>query len=546
MDGRQYYPFISYRIEGETDLTDSGLLLGESNEDINGGVVLGLNVSTNRSLISITAPPLPHYRQATDMPAFTPTTGSPTITVKAAAESGTTYEILIDQITFIPNLDAVVGELADPTLSTTIVDGADAGDDNGKFTWTPYPGEQTHAGPGDFQQKSGASTAEWFERVVPDDAIQFIDFASQVSANVYGLHGAGYRGERTWAEDTFDNRTTSSTAGSKNLGVDPYGFGYSEDGVASSTVYCDGAGNGVLQVNVGTGFAEAVWGAPPSVGNNQSRRFLLYDQWSWSGTCTFTDDAGMGALNIVRLDFLPMQIAGGATVDAGFIRVTLQAQAWQAVFPDGGVSSIHSIPWFTQGAQLGWRIEVERYVVRYKIWDASGAEPGSFNDEVFVAIDGVTGGFDRAYDYDDFVKRSSRITEPFDGLRVQLNVVDNIPAMTFPLQINLNSMKLEHDPGGDPGDVGVRFESPEGDSWGDITIPYGAMYFVSWGSGAITEQDGFGDWWLSYSSKVWNEPGVAEVQRAETVGWWFFLSTFEVMSMNWSSAKNFDIRRVHG
>ena len=69
-----------------------------------------------------------------------------------------------------------------------------------------------------------------------------------------------------------------------------------------------------------------------------------------------------------------------------------------------------------QGAQLGWRIEVERYVVRYKVWDASGAEPGTFDDEVFVTIDGVAGGFSRDYDYDDFVTRSSRITEPLRRL----------------------------------------------------------------------------------------------------------------------------------
>ena len=81
---------------------------------------------------------------------------------------------------------------------------------------------------------------------------------------------------------------------------------------------------------------------------------------------------------------------------------------------------------------------------------------------------------------------------------------------------------------------------------GTSRSPTERCYFVHWGSGSPTGQDFFGDWYLDYSSKVWNEPGVAEIQRAETVGWWCFLSTFEVMSMNWSSAKNFDIRRVHG
>lgn len=537
---QQYFVFISYRIEGETDLTDTPLLKVNTNENISSGVLLGINIGTNRSFITVTSPPLPHYRQANNMAAFTSASANPDIIVKTAAETGTSYEIFIDQITFIPNLDATVFELALPDLTTAIVDGADGGDANGKFTWTPHRGVQVHSGAGDFQQKADASTAEWFERVVPDDNFVFGSFSEQVRGYVYGLHGAGYRGSRTWVEDTFDNRTTPSTPTPHwEFGVGPDGYGAAVEGTTNSNIYVDGAGNGVLRVTAGTGSLTVDWGNAATgalLSLNQGRRLNLYDQWSWTGLVTFTDDAGMTTDNNVQLRFQPMKQTSGPDVDAGFIRVFLQANTWDAVFPDGSTSGSNAIAWFTQGAQLGWRIELDRYVVRYKVWDASGAEPGAFDYEEFVTITGVAGGFSNDYDYDDFVARSARITERFDNLRVLLSVVDNIPPMTFPLQIDLNYMQVTHDPQGDPGDIYAEFLSPEATSWGQIQVPYGAGYFVYWGSGFVTEQDGFGDWYLDYSSKVWNDEGVAEIQRAETVQWVVFRSDLNIVPMNWRSA----------
>lgn len=539
--GQEYFVFISYRIEGETDLTDTPLLKVNTNESIISGVLLGINIGTNRSFITGTSPTLPHYRQANDMAAFTSASANPDIIVKTAAETGTTYEIFIDQITFIPNKDAFIGELASPDLTTTIVDGADGGDDNGKFTWTPHPGVEVHSGAGDFQKKADFASAEWYERVVPDDAQFFADFTEQVTAVVYGLHGAGFRGERTWAEDTFDNRTTPSTPTPHfEFGVDPTGYGYAVDGTSSSNMYVDGAGNGVLRVGSGTGTLRVDWGnaaTGASVALNQGRRLNLYDQWSWTGLVTFTDDAGMVATNNVQLRFEPQKQTAGADVDAGFITVFLHLNTWEATFPDGSTSGSNAIAWFVQGAQLGWRIELDRYVVRYKIWDASGAEPGTWDYEEFVSINGVAGGFSNDYDYDDFVTRSARITERFDNLRVQLSVIDNVPVMSFPLILSLNYMQVTHDPQGDPGDIFAEFLSPEATTWGNIQVPYGAAYFVYWGSGKVTEQDGFGDWWLSYSSKVWDDEGLAEIQRAETVQWVMFRGEdLYLIPMNWRSA----------
>jgi hypothetical protein len=545
--GQDYFPFISYRIEGETDLTDTDLLKVNTNEALNSGVILGINVGTNRSFVSVTSPPLPHYRQTLSMAGWTPATDNPDIIVKVAAETGTTYEIFIDQITFIPNLDTQVFEWADPNLTTTIVDGADGGDANGIFTWTPYQASETDSGVGDFQQKADFASAEWFERVVPDDGLALIDSSEPVSVQVYGMHGAGFRGIRTWAEDTFDNRTTSSTPTPHfEFGVDPTGYGYAVDGSVNSNMYVDGAGNGVFKVHSGTGTLRADWGnaaTGASVALNQGRRLNLYDQWSWTGLVTFTDDASMTSSNNVQLRFQPMKQTAGPDVEAGFITVFLHLNTWQVTFPDGSTSASNAIAWFVQGAQLGWRIELERYVVRYKIWDASGAEPGTWDYEDFVSISGVGGGFSNDYDYDDFVNRSARITERFDNLRVQLAVIDNIPVMTFPLQIDLNYMQVTHDPGGDPGDIYAEFLAPEANSWGNIQVPYGACYFVHWGTGSPTGQDGFGDWYLDYSSKVWDDEGVAEIQRAETVQWVMFRSAYWLIPMNWRSSDR-EKRRV--
>lgn len=529
--GQAYFPFISYRIEGETDLTDLSLLTNQTNEDINGGAVVGINVSTNRSIQSVLAPPLPHYRQTLSLPAWTPATSNPDIIVKTAAETGTTYEIFIDQITFVPDLDTEMFEHADPTLTTAIIDGADGGDANGIFTWTPYPGREVGSGQGDFQKKADASTAEWNERVVPDDALILITFTEQVPVQVYGMHGAGYRGERVWAEDTFDNRTTTS----KDFGVDPTGYGYSWDGGTTDQIYVDGAGNGILQLNSADGNANVVWGDRPSSLDNVAQSFFLYDQWSWTGLLTYTDDAGMTAANAAFITLTPVQTLAGPDPDAGFISIDLVGQTWTAVFPDGGTST-HAISWLVQGAQLGWRIEAERYVIRYKLWDASGAEPAAFDDEEFISIDGVPGGFSRDYDYDDFLERSTRITTAFTGLRIDFEITDAAPLPTFPLQIDINYQEVSHDPGGTPGDIAVEFLSPEATSWGEITVPYGACYFVHWGSGSVQEQDFFGDWYLSYSSKVWDEIGAAEIQRAETVQWVMFRSLLNLIPMNWRSS----------
>lgn len=542
--GVTYYPSFSYRIEGEGDLTDIDWRVINNNEMVNGGVVMGMDFETNTSFQSIVTIPLPHYRQAfIDFAPVEPETNNPTVYVRVAVESGSTYEVLIDQITFVPNIDTQFPNVG--IGDTEIVDGADGGDANGKYTWTPHRGDERHAGGGDFQDKADASTAEWYERIVPDPDFIF-DYGG--SRHVYGVHGAGYRGARTWAEDTFDNRTTTedpTPAGAfiGEFGIDPTGYGYGTDSTeaaANNVAYVDGAGNGVMKVRHFQGGVQVNWGSLPTgtatsgvlLNLNHGRYFRLYDQWSWEGKFTYVSDANMTSGNNAVVRLTPFS-AGSAGV--GDILIQLEDKTWQTI----GHGPIDISSWFGEGAQLGWRIEVERYVRRYKVWDASGAEPGAWDFEDYVQIQKSPWLADDEYDYNDNEGVSSEVTDSIAHLRVLLDVTDGSPALSFPLQINLNYMKLTHDPGaGDPVGIGAAFYSPEGNSWGEIDIPWGAAYFVYWGSGVISVEDEFdpGFFYLDYSTKVWNDPGAPSIQRAETVGWVTIGIPVNIVPMNWRSA----------
>lgn len=111
------------------------------------------------------------------------------------------------------------------------------------------------------------------------------------------------------------------------------------------------------------------------------------------------------------------------------------------------------------------------------------------------------------------------------------------------------------DEGGTPGSMFVRADrardSESVGTFGELELPYGPQQLIYWGSLDITDHfdpdDPFptNDSYIDLQSRVWNEVGVADLQRADSKFFYFRVPHGGVMSMNWSYGKNLDIRRVH-
>ena len=543
LESFNYGIYVSYRLEGYLDLTDGPLLRQCFNETWEDALIVGMHGGTiaeaSAQLLTQTVPILPHYRMG-----FLGTIGrgtdpasTTTLFVRAFSDTGTTIEVLLDQIVFVPFSPIVNGNFiqgSEGMSNTPFVDGADGGDVNGKFTYFPFP-PADQSTPGDYQRKSDGDDAEWFMRLLPDDGNPlFADDDVHLPAWMYSLHCAGYRGERVWTEDTFDNRTTAG----KDFGLSPEGFGYVVVANSTNATFVSG-GVGILQQNslAGGGVAVTLGGAPagtPPTLLNQGMRFMVYDQWEWSGVWELTNDG-----TLVRVELTPLNGGAGTDANMGYIRFSCLTATWVVVYPDGTTSASFDVSaWFGVGALVGFRIEASRYVTRYRIWDASGAEPGTWDEESFYYID------DDPYDYADDLDLSTQIADPpVAGMKISAEERD-ITSTLFPVEIQLHSMLVEHNPYGDPEDMSARIEHPEGTVAGEIVVPYGAPYFVFWGKRDWTGYNADDDaWYIEFSAKVWNDPAAAEIQRAEAdffYLWW--LEDLNIIPMNWRSAD----RSPHG
>jgi hypothetical protein len=538
-----YSWMISYRIEGYLDVTDGVLLRACSNESYNGAYVIGMHgagtseTEASPQAISILAPELPHYRMAQFIGAFEVEDDNPTLTFRAYSEDGTTIEILLDYIAFFPS-GFTSGDIVDleyNSLATTpVVDGADggglAGDDFGKFTLTPDPPlAEATSDPGDFQKYEDGDDAEYAMHIHPDDGFQFIDADEVIPGHLYSLHVAGYRGERTWTEDFF----TRDTSGPGGMGISPEGFGYAV-GTTGETAFCNGS-VGVVQVNSFDGviqldFGGGIKGTDPYA--NNGAQLQLYDQFDWSGIFTFVDDTGVdeGIVTIIPFD-------GSSDLSVGMVEVRVHAKTWRMYEGfDLGIFTEHDISsWFDLGTPVGFRVKIDRYKVRWRIWDASGAEPSTWDHEFFMHI--FEGTADDNYPYDDDLGTSKNVIIPIEHL---IFVVDNFESLQpgpFSLIVHIDNFKVEHDPYGDPDDMSTRVENPQGSVVDDIVVPFGAPYLVYWGSRVWTEfSEEFEANYLSFSTKLWNDPSSALIQRAEARWWWFLFAPGGIVSMNWRSA----------
>lgn len=554
LDGRTYDIWATMKTEGYTDVTDGPLLRAGFVENWVSAGVVGLHTTSEATnqRFATSPPPLPYYRVL--RVGFQIFNTGDTYKFRMASETGTTIEWLLDQLIFIvsPNNDATVVDnteffgfgSGDTTLNTTVavVDGADGGDDNGKFTWFPRNPPDL-ASPGDFQRYADGDDAEYFSEVTTDDGLTFWATGDeQGPAWMYSCHTAMYRAERTWTNDTFDNRDTSGT--DQDMGISPEGFGYAIGASAApfgtNIARTDGGGTAIMSIGDALNSIDIAMGSA-TVGSagtdNQGMRFQLYDQFSWRTVWAWTDGTLVTSGAQVRV-----QIADGTFWDGPYIEFDLPQGTWRIVHPVTGPGTDHDISaWFGLAAPVGVRWEIKRYLIRARVWDASGAEPGTWDEEQFLEYSAAGSG---VYPYGDNTTKSSRTNAPFTALDIELEGLDPFQP-DFPVEITLSEWTVEHDPYGDPEDMTARFYRPPSTSLTDQIVPFGSSYFVYWGQRDWTDA-AFGNDYLEYSLKVWNDPAAAEIQRAEVVTYYFFwYEQGGIISMNWrSSDRQTSARRV--
>lgn len=500
---------------------------------------------------------------------------------RAYAQNGTTIEWLIDQIYLVPNVISgvhgdwrpgdfqVVGgqhstfgsyDLTDGSY----VDGADAGDANGKFTWHPIVLEEPTGlsgadGGGDYQRKSAASGAEYMARVVPDDGQYLANTLPSPDvedvAHCYGLHGPFFIPAQEWVNDNFARTVGDGNfAGAdghfftQNWGLSPEGFGWRQDGAAGPSgtsprigraAWVDGA-EAVMQIRASVtenirSFLQVSGGENgPSLGAD-----IRADNLIFRGKFrTVATGAGASAASVRVGTSLP--IGGGTSIQGIYINFDLLGGTWNLQRRiDVTIAGPITEAWWPGTA--GFRIEVRRYLIRARVWDASGAEPSTWDVEMFRPL--FDSGIPADYDYADNLEYA---LNEFD-LATCAIWFEHTGSPTAYTTLYCDDVIAENDPGGTNESAFASIEQPEGTQRGEIEMSVGCQHLVYWGTRDWTELDVFGDPNLKYSAKVWNDPTAAELQRSEAVWWWFRSLHFNptIVSMNWrSSDRRGEVARV--
>ncbi len=529
-----YFVYATIRIEGYLDVTNGAVLRSCVTENwanatifgIHGAGLLTFTTETTPLITAHCPPPLPYYRSmgmsVPRIPTFRVSDKTQDIIIRMASESGTTIEWLLDQIVFLPvpyNQTNIVGGLDIYGNDIATQDGADGGDANGKFTWFPNQPEDLFSSSGDYQRKTNGDDAEYYVEIDKFDGFYVFDgthgIAGEAPSWMYSLHTANYRGDRIWSEDTFDNRDTSGgTPPVHNMGISPEGVGYHVSGTLGDTqAFVDGTA-GYLQLNNPDGFDEiaAIWGDGISGSadtDNQGIRFQLYDEFVFSGVW----ENSQGEFASPADSYFFIEVSN--TTYIGILTFNTTDKWWS--FGTGSFNSgqIDISAWFGIGALVGWKMEFKRYVIRVKLWDASGTEPSTWDYEEFLQLSG------NDYPYGDDENISRRISNSIGHVQFFLESQGHTDIV--PMEIKLHNVKAEHIAYGDPADMSVRIERPEGTTAGEIVVPFGSSYFVFWGKRDWTEFRGFSNLYaVEFAAKLWNDPAAAEIQRAEGQLFYFF------------------------
>ena len=547
LDDMTYQVWFSILIEGDWDLTNANTFRGANQHEFSFACRLGYHGTTNNPLESGPAwtryypRDRPHY-VIVSSEVTGDVTLSETMFVRAFAQTGTTCELLLDQIFLVPfvvsgthaiewtnvDFEAVGGNF---NLSGSIdidngdyVDGADGGDNNGKFTWMPIPWEDEMdlaglTGGGDYQKDPDN---EYMVRVVLDDFLFLENSVTDAPANAwaYSVHGSNFREAKTWIDDDFA-RTVTEGGGAGRWGTGPQGFGWFTS-TSNGLMRVDGA-QGVMKTNNPAGLSTCIASLGISGGGANASAELNAPAYTISGIVDPPSSGSFpGATNAATAK-VSMIGRLGAYPDFE-IFFNLLTNTWTLVA--AGTNTFDGPTATPTGVPVGWKMEILRHRLKVKVWDASGAEPGTWDYDDFPP-NGVN-----AYPYGDFLSRSTQFVAWYVSLSFSAD--DVFPA----LECFWDDVLVEYDPYGDPGDMTAVMEQPHGDQVGEIDVPYGAYQVVSWGLRNWTITDA-GDGYLDFSAKVWSESGTAELQRAEAPIYWFRVThqDFTLVPMNWRSAE---------
>lgn len=576
-----YRVFISVLVEGDWDASDSDTYRASTNHEFLHACNLGwygdslFNLSDS-DFASIFYRPRgrPHY-VICQAGTIGDVVGDEVLHLRAYAKASTTIEWLLDQIYLLPyvtsgthgtwragDFSIVGGQHNTFGVVGDFVDGADGGDANGKFTWHP-PAHEDHTlftgadGGGDYQK---AADNEYMARVIAADSYYLAHTEAspdvEAAAHAYSILGSNFRSIETVVDDTFSRTVLAAD----KWGITPEGYAWKFLGAWEAFV--DGS-EGILRRTNGAGGALAYlrqWtvGMDPAalLGANVLLPSLNYsgqfrvEEPVYDGSGDFIANIFVG-LNLQSADRIWVlwfdAIAQSWTLRLGQPR-TLTGFTGTDSYTFHGPVDISS--WFAYDGPVGFRVLKERYRLRVKVWDATGAEPGTWDFDGFLPITTTTSGVlgagsppanVRLYPYADDLEdahNAMALSQVFPSVAMNgANVIAEWRSYW-------DDIVVAYDPLGDPGSVSGSMEMPNGTERAEIEVPYGAWQFVHWKTRDWTELDA-GAPNLEFSAKVWNESGAAELQRAESPWWWFRSALAGVVSMNWSSATPVDITRVH-
>lgn len=552
----RYRVFVSLKIEGEWDSTNSDTLRSAGCDEFAWACAFAWSFQsdfTGTIRLCLALPRrCPHYVIGEFEGETTEFDGTQTMYFRAAAETGTTIEYLIDQVFLVPfEFSTEFAMLGGIDSDGLMDDGPDGGDLNGKFTAHVNPHETRFdfiVQAGDYQK---SPDEELIAFVTPDDfGIELSDSGSEAAACAYSFHGAQYREEGPLIEDFF-----TRTTGPDSWGFTPEGFGWMQFPIPSTAYdsYTDGARGVIDALSAISGVATQSLSSSVLGGVGAS---IWTPDLAFSGEFEATESTDRPGAGTFRYD-VRIWLSSRSAARSWFIRLNLIDKTWALYLGNARVYALTSLvlplvykfssdfdisSWFSFGSSVGFRIEKKRYLLRVRLWDATGAEPSTWDFEDFMPVDdSSTGNLStvKDYPYDDDVGYAHRLSIQ-DAMFPSVGMIwtDATAWSTY-----WDDIKVEVDPYGNPDDVEAAITDAASTTLGPITIPYGAQQLVYWGKRDWTTFDG--DPLLDFSGWVRNVAGAAQLQRAEALLYWFRASPGGIVSMNWSSAQPADITRVH-
>lgn len=529
---------------------------------------------------------MPHYSIVASNGLMGTSSGTHVLSIRAYSMTGTTIEWLLDQVFFLPvaTFGVTVGDWESTDFQIVsgdidqglTVDGADGGDNLGKFTVqglshiTADSMTFGASGGGDYQKKDDADDAEYSLHVFTDDGQSIEDSRKAfpnnepVASYCYGVHGPFLVPHTEWMNDPFSRTIGDGNfAGANNhfetsnyWGTSPEGFKWKPGPSGNSVwgpftdslqtgerygnaVYTDGS-KAVIHIRRKAEPDDSpfrgntyLWLGPNAVVPDADEfAHIEADNLSWSGKFSAVENAyviGLDSPNSPGYNIqLGLMQSGQSVVPTYYLGFDVVARTWafKDVFNNFLVSET-SLGFWTGAAEVGFRIEVYRYRVRARVWDASGAEPSTWDYDNFRRLYNNS----TAYPYTgqnqlNIWNREADLFSPH--IRCYTGVRDGTPIED--LQVWFDDMKVEHNTGGehgadedDPTSTHFQMEHPDGNILGEIEIPYGAQQIVYWGAKDFTEFVVGDDPYIEFAHKAWSETGAPAMQRAETL-WWVLRS----------------------